>query len=50
MQRRPKQVILYRKKSRTNAFKRMHKNGDDKVLIPAVFEDEEFEEWNNSAI
>lgn len=27
------------------ACKRMAKNGDDKLLIPDVFEDETFEEW-----
>ena len=27
------------------AFKKMHKNGDDKLLIPDVFQDEDFEEW-----
>ena len=28
------------------AFKKMHENGDDKLLIDDVFEDENFEEWN----
>ncbi len=28
------------------AFKRMHKNGDDQLLMDDVFEDENFEEWN----
>ncbi|MCX6226942.1 MAG: AbrB/MazE/SpoVT family DNA-binding domain-containing protein [Bacteroidia bacterium] len=27
------------------AFHRMHENGDDQMLIPDVFPDEEFEEW-----
>ena len=27
------------------AFKKMHKNGDDKPLMNDVFEDENFEEW-----
>jgi antitoxin MazE len=27
------------------AFKKMHENGDDELLIPDVFEDEVFEEW-----
>ncbi|MBA4300041.1 antitoxin MazE [Algoriphagus alkaliphilus] len=27
------------------AFKKMHENGDDELLIPDVFEDEDFEEW-----
>ena len=37
---------LKRKKLRrgwAKAFKRMAKNGDDKLLIPDVFEDEKFE-------
>ena len=28
-----------------NAFKTMHENGDDKLLIQDVFEDEDLEEW-----
>ncbi len=28
------------------AFQKMHENGDDKLLIDDVFEDENFEEWN----
>ena len=28
------------------AFKKMHENGDDKLLMNDVFEDESFEEWN----
>jgi antitoxin MazE len=27
------------------AFKKMHENGDDELLIPDVFEDEDFEKW-----
>jgi antitoxin MazE len=27
------------------AFKDMHANGDDKLLIPDIFEDENLEEW-----
>lgn len=27
------------------AFKKMHENGDDELLIPDIFEDEDFEEW-----
>jgi antitoxin MazE len=27
------------------AFKKMQKNNDDKLLIPDVFRDEDFEEW-----
>ena len=26
-------------------FKKMHEEGDDAMLIPDVFEDENFEEW-----
>ncbi len=28
------------------AFKKMHENGDDKLLMADVFKDENFEEWN----
>jgi antitoxin MazE len=28
------------------AYKEMHKEGDDKLLMEAVFEDEEFEGWS----
>ena len=27
-------------------FEKMHENGDDKLLMPDVFEDENFDEWN----
>jgi antitoxin MazE len=27
------------------AFKKMHDNGDDKMFISDVFQDEDFEEW-----
>lgn len=27
------------------SFKKMHENGDDKLLMSDVFEDEHFEEW-----
>lgn len=27
------------------SFKKMHDNGDDKLLIPDIFEDENFDEW-----
>ena len=27
------------------SFKKMHENGDDKLSIPDVFEDENFDEW-----
>jgi antitoxin MazE len=29
-----------------DAFMQMHKNGDDKLLIDDVFEDENIEGWN----
>ncbi len=28
------------------SFKKMHENGDDKLLLPDVFEDENLEEWS----
>ncbi|MDQ3395499.1 MAG: AbrB/MazE/SpoVT family DNA-binding domain-containing protein, partial [Bacteroidota bacterium] len=28
------------------AFKKMHNNGDDQLLIDDVFEDESFEQWD----
>jgi antitoxin MazE len=28
------------------AFKKMHKNGEDKPLMADVFKDEDFEEWS----
>lgn len=28
------------------AFKKMHENGDDKLLMTDVFQDENFEEWS----
>lgn len=28
------------------AFKKMHENGDDQLLMEDVFEDENFEKWN----
>jgi antitoxin MazE len=27
------------------AFKKMHENGDDKLILPDVFKEETFEEW-----
>ncbi|NLI24914.1 MAG: AbrB/MazE/SpoVT family DNA-binding domain-containing protein [Bacteroidales bacterium] len=27
------------------AFKKMHDNGDDKLIVPDVFHDEDHEEW-----
>jgi antitoxin MazE len=29
-----------------NAFKKMHENGDDQLLMDDIFEDENFEEWS----
>ena len=28
------------------SFKKMHENGDDKLIVSDVFKDEDFEEWN----
>jgi len=28
------------------SFKQMHENGDDQLLMPDVFEDENFDEWS----
>ena len=28
------------------AFKKMHANGDDKLILTDIFEDENLEEWN----
>lgn len=36
---------LQPRKNWEKAFKKMHCNGDDKLLIDDVFEDEAFEEW-----
>lgn len=33
------------RKNWEKAFKKMHENGDDTLLIDDVFEDENFEEW-----
>ena len=33
------------RKAWANAFKEMHKNGDDQLLIEDVFENEDLEEW-----
>lgn len=41
-------VLKPRKEPRKNwetAFREMHENGDDQLLIPDVFEEENFEEW-----
>lgn len=29
-----------------NSFKQMHENGDDKLIMPDIFDDENFDEWN----
>lgn len=34
------------RKSWEKAFKKMHENGDDQLLMDDVFEDENFEEWS----
>ncbi|MDO5616631.1 MAG: AbrB/MazE/SpoVT family DNA-binding domain-containing protein [Cruoricaptor ignavus] len=34
------------RKNWDKAFKKMHDNGDDKLLIDDIFEDENFDEWN----
>jgi antitoxin MazE len=34
------------RKNWEKAFKKMHENGDDKLVMKDVFEDENFEEWN----
>lgn len=34
------------RKNWESAFKSMHKNNDDKLLINDVFEDENLDEWN----
>lgn len=45
-----KEYIILKPKSEPrdgweNAFKKMHKSGDDNSLINDVFDDENFEEW-----
>lgn len=43
------QIILkpveYPRKGWDKAFQKMHKNGDDQLLLDDVFGDESFEEW-----
>ncbi len=34
------------RKGWAKAFKKMHANGDDKLLLKDVFDDENFDEWN----
>ena len=38
--------IVEPRKNWEKEFKKMHENGDDKLLIDDVFEDENLEEWN----
>lgn len=41
-------IIKPKKESRKGwekSFKKMHKNGDDQLIIPDVFEDENLDEW-----
>jgi antitoxin MazE len=33
------------RKGWAEAFKKMHTNGDDKLLMPDIFEDENLQEW-----
>ena len=33
------------RKNWEKSFKKMHESGEDKLLIPDIFEDENFEEW-----
>ncbi len=45
-----KDCIILKPKARSRkgweqAFSNMHENGDDKLLMEDVFEDEQFEEW-----
>ena len=46
-----KEYIILKPKSSARigwekSFKKMHENGDDKLLMSDVFEDENFEEWS----
>lgn len=34
------------RKNWQNSFKKMHENGDDKLIVSDIFEDEKFDEWN----
>jgi len=34
------------RKNWEKAFKKMHENGDDQLLMNDIFEDENFEEWS----
>lgn len=38
--------ITQPRKNWANQFKEMHENGDDKLLINDVFEDEKFDTWS----
>ena len=45
-----KEYMILKPKSAARAgweksFKKMHDNGDDKLLMPDAFDDENFEEW-----
>ena len=37
--------LAFPRKNWDKAFKQMHKNGDDQLLINDIFEDESLEEW-----
>jgi antitoxin MazE len=46
-----KEYIILKPKTKARngwdkAFKKMHENGDDKLMVSDVFKDEDFEEWN----
>lgn len=46
-----KEYIIIKPKTAARAgweksFRKMHENGDDKLLMPDVFDDENFEEWS----
>jgi antitoxin MazE len=34
------------RKGWAESFEKMHKNGDDSLLIQDIFEDEDFDKWN----
>jgi antitoxin MazE len=41
-------IIKPRKEPRRGwekAFRKMHEQGDDRLILPDIFEDEDFEEW-----
>lgn len=46
-----KEYIILKPKTKARkgwekSFKKMHENGDDKLLVSDVFKDEDFEEWS----